>query len=172
MTSSPSSPSRTRIVGMRTAAIVGVVAGVVVAVLIAALVGVLRASASDAADERARTELRREAGRIVAQIFSVDAATWRADRARARGLMAGEFAARYAAELGRPPADGARRITWTSDAVAVADATAESGDVVIAGTVVTTPADAATPVTEKLSVTVRFDRDGDRWVVTGVDVVS
>ncbi len=157
---------------MRTAVILGGVAGIVVAVLIAALVGVLRTSASDAADERARTELRREAGGIVAQIFSVDAATWQADRARARSLMAGEFAARYAAELGRPPADGARRITWTSDAVGVTDATAESGDVVIAGIVVTTPADGTPPVTEKRSVTARFDRDGDRWVVTRVDVVS
>ncbi|MXP20452.1 hypothetical protein GIY30_03655 [Gordonia sp. HNM0687] len=155
----------------RAVAIGGVIAVVATALLVA--VGVQwRQSVTDSATDRARTELRRSAGEIVAQVFSVTAASWQADRDRARGLVGGEFARRYATELTRPPADGAVRVTWRPDVVGVVAAEPDRGTTLIRASVETVATPDAPPITEKRSVQARFDRDGDIWQLTGMEVLS
>ncbi|MFW0783959.1 hypothetical protein AAFP35_05510 [Gordonia sp. CPCC 206044] len=167
------SPVRPRVVSVRTASILVAVAGIVVIALLATLICLWRTADGDAATERARSELRREAGGIVAQVFSVDVQTWQTDRAKARTLVGGEFADRYATELTRPPSAGAAAITWTSDEVGIIDAGPDHGDVLIRATVRTRgDTGAGSFVEEKRSVTAGFDRVGQRWVLTGLAVLT
>ncbi|WAC56550.1 hypothetical protein [Gordonia sp. SL306] len=162
-----------RIVSRRLAVVIGCAIVAVLVVLLAVLAWQWRISVTDSATERSRDELRKDAGKVVAQVFSVDSATWRADRIRARGLVGGEFAARYASELARPPADGARSVVWTPEAVGIVDAGPDTGDVVIRAKIVTTPAaPGGVPITEKASVTARFDKNADHWLLTRVEVIS
>ncbi|MYR08710.1 hypothetical protein GTV32_21415 [Gordonia sp. SID5947] len=170
--------SGTRILSVRSAILAVGSIVVVLVVLIAVLAWQWRISSADSATATSRDELRRDAGKVVAQVFSVDGATWQADRNRARGLVGGEFAARYATELTRPPSDGARSIVWTPEVVGIVDAGPEHGDVLIRAEIVTTPVAAAgggpggVPITENVSVTARFDKLGERWLLTRVEVVS
>lgn len=163
-----------RIISVRAATAIAVVATVAVLASVIGVVCQWRTAATDDAVDRTRAELRREAGRIVAQVFSVDAARWRADRERARGLVDGEFAARYATELTRPPADGARSVVWTPEVVGIVDAAPDHGDTLIRARIVVTPASAAPAADdiEHRSVTAGFDRVDDRWVLTRVEVLS
>ncbi|AZG48299.1 hypothetical protein [Gordonia insulae] len=177
MTSSTPSETRTTggtrsgILSVRSAIVIVTGATMVLAVAVAALIWMWQVSVTDAATERSRDELRRSAGGIVAQVFSVDATTWQDDRARARGLVGGAFAARYATELTRPPTAGARAVTWTPEIVGIIDAGPDEGEVLIRAKVVTTP-EAGAASTEQRSVTAGFERTGDRWVLTRVGVVS
>ncbi|GAA3698446.1 hypothetical protein [Gordonia hankookensis] len=172
-TRADASGGHSRIVSRRSAVVIGCAIGTVLVVLLAVLAWQWRNSVTDSATEHSRDELRKTAGRVVAQVFSVDSATWRADRVRARGLVGGEFAARYASELARPPADGARSVVWTPEAVGIVDAGPDSGDVLIRAKIVTTPAVSGdTPIAEKVSVTARFDKNADHWLLTRVEVIS
>ncbi|MGC4961852.1 hypothetical protein [Gordonia sp. DT101] len=166
--------NNSRIVSRRSALLISGAIVVVLVVLLTVLAWQWRVSVTDSATERSRDQLRNDAGKVVAQVFSVDTATWQADRTRARGLVGGEFAARYASELTRPPADGARSIVWTPEAVGIVDAGPDSGDVLIRAKIVTTPAvaSAGAPITERSSVTARFDKADDHWLLTRVEVIS
>lgn len=167
-----------RIISVRATAAITVVATVVIVASVIGVVCQWRTATTDAAVERTRDELRREAGAIVAQVFSVDAARWRADRERARGLVGGELAARYATELNRPPADGARAVVWTPEAVGIVDAAPDHGDTLIRARVAVTPVSPAPDSppsaddTEHRTVSARFARVDDRWVLTRVEVLS
>lgn len=160
-----------RILSTRTAVTALSVTVVTLVVLAAALGWLVHLRSVDEATARARAELRSSAGTVVAQVFSVNQSTWQTDRARARELVGGEFAIRHATELTRAPDNGIRSIAWTPDAVGVIDAAGDHGDVLVRATVRTTPA-AGAPDVERRSVTARFDRAGDHWVLSELEVVQ
>ncbi|MFW0795525.1 hypothetical protein AAFP30_17070 [Gordonia sp. CPCC 205515] len=160
-----------RILSVRAATILLASALIVVAVLGGVLVWMLRAVATDEAVETSRHELREAAGKIVAQVFSVDSDSWAADRKRARGLVGGRFATNHATELTRPPAAGVRSVVWVPDAVGVTDADADHGDTLIRATVTTTPVSGPV-VVEQHSVTAQFEHIDGRWVLGDLEVLQ
>lgn len=157
---------------VRRAVVVGVAMFLVASVVSVSLGMAWRQAMIDAATERSRDEVRRDAGEIVAQVFSVSSDSWRSDRERAQELVGGEFAVRYATELTRPPADGADSVVWRPEAVGIIDADPDHVRALIRATVTTVPARTADPVTEKRSVTAEFGREDNRWTLTSVEVLS
>ncbi|WP_168699223.1 hypothetical protein [Gordonia paraffinivorans] len=164
----------------RTDAPISVAAAAVrIAVAIVILAGALtaagfawRADRSAAQVEQSRASLHDAAGTVVAEVFSVDAARWRQDRARAREHVTGEFLENYGGQLERPPADGAVSIVWRPEAVAVVDAGAEEGQALIRAAVTVRSAAAAEPATTRRSVLARFVKVGDSWRLAAADVIG
>ncbi|MEP9415651.1 MULTISPECIES: hypothetical protein [unclassified Gordonia (in: high G+C Gram-positive bacteria)] len=147
------------------------VALMILLVLTASVIREVRAYSEDAAVADNRTTLRAQAGDIVAAVFSVDAAHWQSDRARARSMIAGDFANSYAAQLQRPPASGVAAVRWRAEAVALVDVGTERGATLIRASVTTRP-DQGVEITEHSSVRADFaSRDG-RWLLTSVEVVQ
>ncbi|MEE4021507.1 hypothetical protein V1Y59_00345 [Gordonia sp. PKS22-38] len=167
----PMNDRGSQVISTRRAVVVACVLAVTLLVVSGALVAQGRQRADDSATERTRTELRRDAGEIVAQVFSVDVSSWRADRDRARALIGGEFADRYATELTRPPADGVRSVIWRPEVVGVVDAEPDRGQTLIRTSVTTQGSDADESTTERRSITAQFDRLGGQWVLTAVEVL-
>ena len=161
----------TRIVGTRRAVVLVLCAAILLAAVATGVVVASRAVAHDSAVEQARTELREQAGSTVAAVFTVHSATWQTDRARARSLVAGDFAKGFAAQLGRAPDGGVTAVEWRPGDVAVSSAQTDSGTVLMTAMVTTTRADAA-PVTEKRTVSASFVEIDGRWLVTGVEVLA
>ena len=161
----------TRIIGTRRAVALLLCAALLLAAVAAGVVVASRAVARNGAVEQARTELREQAGATVAAVFTVHSATWQTDRARARSLVAGDFAEGFAAQLGRAPDGGVTAVEWRPGDVAVSNAQTDSGTVLMTATVTTTRADAA-PVTEKRTVSASFTEIDGRWIVTGVEVLA
>ncbi|GAC47223.1 hypothetical protein [Gordonia aichiensis] len=172
-------PTRTRaneirgqqVVGIRRALVLLVCAAVVLAAVAAGVVLASRAVVHNSAVDRARGEVRAQAGQTVAAIFTVHSATWRSERARARELVAGDFATSFAAQLERGPTDGVTAVEWRPNDVAVSGGDADNATVLMTATVTTLRA-GAEPETEKRTVSASFvDSDG-RWLVTGVEVLA
>ncbi len=161
----------TRIIGSRCAVVLVLCAALLLAAVAAGVVVSSRAVAHNSAVEQARTELREQAGSTVAAVFTVHSATWQTDRARARSLVAGDFAKGFAAQLGRAPDGGVTAVEWRPGDVAVSSAQTDSGTVLMTATVTTTRADAA-PVIEKRTVSASFAEIDGRWLVTGVEVLA
>lgn len=160
-----------RIIGTRWAVVLVLCAALLLAAVTAGVVVSSRAVAHKNAVEQARTELREQAGSTVAAVFTVHSATWQTDRARARSLVAGDFAKGFAAQLGRAPDGGVTAVEWRPGDVAVSGAQTDSGTVLMTATVTTTRADAA-PVIEKRTVSASFTEIDGRWLVTGVEVLA
>lgn len=161
----------TRIIGTRRAVVLALCATLLLVAVAAGVVVASRAVTHNSAVEQTRTELREQAGSTVAEVFTVHSATWQTDRARARSLVAGDFAEGFAAQLGRAPDGGVTAVEWRPGDVAVSSAQADSGTVLMTATVTTTRADAA-PVTEKRTVSASFVEIDGRWLVTGVEVLA
>ena len=119
-----------------------------------------------------RDELRSRAGRILADVFSVDARHWSADRARARGLVGPEFAESYGAQLHRAPAAGTVAIVWRPEAVGLVDVALHSGEVLIRVAVTTSGTARPEPTTIRQSVLTRFVKTGDRWLLDRAEVIG
>ncbi|QTI68234.1 hypothetical protein [Gordonia polyisoprenivorans] len=151
------------------------VAAVVVVVVIAALVTAVITTATSLSDQRRtadnRDSLRAHAGAIVAQVFSVDNATWQADRARARTLVAGDFAGSFATQLHRAPPAGTASVRWHPDSVAIIDTGREGGDALIRATVLTRSG-TGQQSTEKLTLRTGFVLRDGRWLLRDAEVVS
>ena len=161
----------TRIIGTRRAVVLVLCAALLLAAVAAGVVVSSRAVAHNSAVEQARTELREQAGSTVAAVFTVHSATWQTDRARARSLVAGDFAKGFAAQLGRAPDGGVTAVEWRPGDVAVSSAQTDTGTVLMTATVTTTRAGAA-PVIEKRTVSASFAEIDGRWFVTGVEVLA
>lgn len=151
------------------------VAAVVAVVVIAALVTAVIATSTSLSDQRRtadnRDSLRAHAGAIVAQVFSVDTATWQTDRARARTLVAGDFAGSFAAQLHRAPPAGTASVRWHPDTVAIIDTGREDGDALIRATVLTRTG-TGQQSTEKLTLQTGFVLRDGRWLLRDAEVVS
>ncbi|GEM_PF-5352873 len=161
----------TRIIGTRRAVVLVLCAALLLVAVATGVVVASRVVAHNGAVEQARTELREQAGSTVAAVFTVHSATWQTDRARARSLVAGDFAEGFAAQLGRAPDGGVTAVEWRPGDVAVSNAQTDSGTVLMTATVTTTRTDAA-PVTEKRTVSASFAEIDGRWLVTGVEVLA
>ncbi|WP_439029814.1 hypothetical protein [Gordonia terrae] len=146
-------------------------AAVVVLALVVVVLGLWREreAGADAAD--ARAELRNSAGGIVAEVFSVDTARWQQDRARARQLIAEEFAETFGAQLDRPPAAGTVAVTWRPEVVSIVEADADEGEALLRVAVTVRPA-AEPPTTAYRSVRARFVRADDTWLLAAADVIG
>lgn len=162
---------RAPVLSTRSAVVAGTVAVVVLAVLATGVVVGWRAVAEHRLVDERRAEITRSAGSILHEVFSVHRDNWEKDRARARTLVAGEFAAGNATELTRPLAAGLRAVSWTPEVVAVTDSTTDTADALVRARVTTTPVDG--PVrSEDRSVTARFERSDDRWKLARVEVLQ
>ncbi|GAB21305.1 hypothetical protein GOPIP_006_00780 [Gordonia polyisoprenivorans NBRC 16320 = JCM 10675] len=163
--------TRDRIVAPGAARIAATVAVVVIAALVTAVI----ATATSLSDQRRtadnRDSLRAHAGAIVAQVFSVDTATWQTDRARARTLVAGDFAGSFAAQLHRAPPAGTSSVRWHPDTVAIIDTGREDGDALIRATVLTRTG-TGQQSTEKLTLRMGFVLRDGRWLLRDAEVVS
>ena len=160
-----------RIVSRREA----VAALVLVAVLLLALVAAVWVSARDhVTDSRIaanRISLREQAGGIVDDVFSVDAAHWQDDRARARRLVAAGFAGTFGAQLQRGPAEGTASVRWQSGTVALASVGRDSGTTLIP-VVVHTRAAAGAESAENHTVRADLELRDDQWLLTGLEVLT
>ncbi|GAA1479830.1 hypothetical protein GCM10009624_02700 [Gordonia sinesedis] len=159
------------VVDVRVAVVTALVAVIVIGALTAAVVVQARGVADDATVADRRSALRTDAGTIVAQVFTVRTASWRADRARARTQVTADFAARFAAELDRAPAAGTSSVGWRTRTVALGDVTADTGTAVLAVSVVT-ESDGVAPRTDDRTVSAHFRYVDDRWLLDGLDVLS
>lgn len=164
-------PLTAGVISVRTALVASVVALTVVIALAGAVAVQARTAIADAAAADRRAELRDSAGTIVAEVFTVRDASWRADRDRARSRVTPEFAAAYASELSRPPQPGTRATQWTPRTVALGDVRGHTGVALIVVSVVTTP-DTAPPRTEDRTVSARFRSENGDWLLDGVDVIG
>ncbi|GAB04763.1 hypothetical protein GII30_19830 [Gordonia amarae] len=149
------------IIGTRAAAAALAVAVLVVAVL-AALVTVAARDNDGAVD---RDGLRAESGRIVAAVFSVDAA---GKKDSVASLVTDDFAATYGSLLRGTPASGVRSIQWRPTASAVIDAGPGWGATLTAFDVVTT-ADSGKAETGTRTLWIRLVRSGDTWKLARVE---
>ena len=158
--------SRTR------ALVLGLVVLILVAVLAVGVAALARTVNTEHAIAANRDELRSRAGRILADVFSVDARHWSADRARARGLVGPEFAESYGAQLYRAPAAGTVAIVWRPEAVGLVDVALHSGEVLIRVAVTTSGTARPEPTTIRQSVLTRFVKTGDRWLLDRAEVIG
>ncbi|MEO9327792.1 hypothetical protein [Gordonia aurantiaca] len=160
-------------ISTRAAALRIAVAAVVFAAVLVAVGFAWRAERSGADDADARAQLRDVAGTIVADVFSVDAGRWQQDRARARGLVAGEFLDNYGSQLARPPADGAVSIVWRPETVGIVVADADEGQALLRVAVTVRAAEATgDPATTRRSVLARFVRVDDAWRLAAAEVIG
>lgn len=122
---------------------------------------------ADNAIDDTRTELRLNSGAIVAQVLSRTGQS-AADRDRARGLVTRDFARRTGLDGPAVPITDVA-VRWTPSTVAVVDAGASSGSVLIDGTQVRTLSgrDTSTPQTIAADL---VEVDG-QWLVDQIDVV-
>lgn len=120
--------------------------------------------------ERADTaeQLQEQAGRVVAEVFSADAATWEADRAHARSLVTATLASSVDTGLTAEPPAGVRAVRWEPVAVGVVDAREQSGTALVVAHVVVTRHDSAAEAQTK-SVSADFVRADGRWLLSGLD---
>ena len=160
-----------RIIDAGSAVVALIVAAVIViglgATVVVAAVGVHH----DRTIAANRTAVRDVAGQAVAQLFSVSRSSWQADRARARGVVGGEFAESYSTVLAGPPADGIDAIVWRPDAVGLVDVGTATADVVISATIETVRSGGAR-TSARRSVQARLDQANGRWLVTRIDVLT
>ncbi|MEZ5210209.1 hypothetical protein [Gordonia sp. (in: high G+C Gram-positive bacteria)] len=143
-----------------------------VAVLMAAAVCcafALDARAPVAARAGTADQLQRQAGPIVAAVFSARAETWQADRARARTLVTGAFATSVTTGLSAGPPAGVKSVRWEPLQVGVVEARARAGTALVVARVVVTAGPGAESSSAVKSVSADFVRSGDRWLLSGLD---
>lgn len=154
--------------------IIGVRAGVTalavaLAVVVALAVLVVSVAAGDGAPDRDR--LRAEAGRLVAEVFSVDAAGWKGKRATVTTLVTDDFAAAYGTLLQGPPQSGVRSVVWRPAASSVVGAGRDWGETLTVFDVVTTPESGAA-TTGTRTMWVRLTRSSGSWRLARAEAVS
>lgn len=143
-----------------------------VLLLLAIALGAFGAAAAHrrpAADRLAVSrELQEGAGRLVAEVFTAGAGTWRADRERARSLVTPAFAASAATGFAAEPPTGVRAVTWTPLSTGVIDAHTEAGTALVVVRVTVTP-DRGEPTTATKAVSAELVRADGRWLLNGLD---
>lgn len=144
--------------------------GATALVIMAVVAAVLTASWRSPVADRAHTaeELNAQAGTIVAQVFSAEASTWRADREQARKLVTDSFATSIATALTASPPEGVQSVRWEPTQVGVVDAQADSGTALVVARVVVTSLHGE-QTSETKSVDADFVRVDGRWLLTGLD---
>ncbi|MFM9377504.1 hypothetical protein [Gordonia sp. VNK21] len=143
-------------------------AGLLVAAGLAALILVQLWRAPVAERIDTGDELRAQAGIVISEVFSADAGSWQADRARARTLVGGPLQTSMAEALGAPVPAGVSAVRWQPLAVGVVDEQADSGTAVIVVRVLVIPESGQSTESIK-SVNADFARSDGRWVLTGMD---
>ncbi len=113
-------------------------------------------------------ELQDRAGPLVAEVFTAGAGTWQADRERARTLVTPAFAASAATGLAAAPPAGVRAVTWTPLSTGVVAAHDDAGTALVVVRVTVTP-ERGEPAAAVKSVSADLVRDGDRWLLSGLD---
>lgn len=144
----------------------GVAAGLVVAAVLLWWAVVEAATARESAD--AREELRAVAPERVAALFSADAATWSADRARAREQVTDEFAITGGLAQPSAPPPGVRSIGWEPVITGEVEVRDDRGEVLMVVAVTTVASSGETGETRE-TVLVDLTRIDDRWLISGVD---
>lgn len=127
----------------------------------------IRLAGDDAVDD-ARHRLRDTAGAIVGQVLSHDGMTAAADRGRARRLVTADFARRAGLDRPATPVTDLT-VRWSPSTVAVVDADATSGTVLIDGTLVRTEQGRSTSIAQ--TITADLVEAGGRWLVDQIEVV-
>lgn len=162
-----------RIVGVRTALIFGTITVTVVAVLTVLLLRAVAGARDDDQVAATRSELREQASSIVAEVMSVDIADTDADRARARALVTGEFAASTGDALTAPPPTGVASIRWRPVRTALTDTGTGWGETLLAFDVTTVgTAACAAPIVTRRALAARFEQIDGRWLLTRAEVIS
>ncbi|GED99863.1 hypothetical protein nbrc107696_03100 [Gordonia spumicola] len=149
------------------------VAAVAVVVVIAFVwcVAALGSRSTAVADADARTDLADQAPVAVATVFTVHAATWRSDRAAARGHLAEPLATTLAPALASGAPDGVATVEWAPLTTAVVDVDGDTGSVLLTVRVTVTPA-SGTPSTARKAVHADFSRVAGQWRLSGLDDLS
>lgn len=114
------------------------------------------------------TSLQTEAGTIVADVFSANAASWKQDRDRARMLVTETFASSAATGFSAGAPAGVRAVKWEPLSTGVARAEADSGTALVVVRVTVEP-DAGEPTVQTKSVNADFVRTDGRWLLDGLD---
>ncbi|GAB19532.1 hypothetical protein GOEFS_091_00240 [Gordonia effusa NBRC 100432] len=151
----------------RRAALLGALA-VVVMVLVGLVTWQWTRLSDENAIEDARSQLRAQAGTIVAQVLS-RGTYWDADRIRARGLVTDAYARRNELDKKGPGLVTDYATHWKPTTVAIVDADATSGTVLIDGNSIRVIQAAPSPTPQTLSV--QFVSIDGRWLVDQIDVV-
>ncbi|MFT3661256.1 MAG: hypothetical protein QM809_07605 [Gordonia sp. (in: high G+C Gram-positive bacteria)] len=113
-------------------------------------------------------ELQRQAGRVVAAVFSAGADTWRRDRERARVLVTETFEASAGAALAADPPPGVRSVDWAPRQVGVVDVQHDTGTAVLVVQVTVTPT-AGEPTARDTTVSADFARHRGVWLLDALD---
>ncbi|MET9201232.1 hypothetical protein [Gordonia sp. NPDC003585] len=161
-----------KVVSRGRAALLTVIA-VAVLVALGVVVGVLaRTHHADDTVEANRDELRAQAGRIVADVFSVDTRTWQSDRDRARGLVGPEFTESYGAQLNRAPTEPVVSVVWRPETVGLVRVGEGDGEVLIRVEVTTRTQAAPDPAPTRQTVLTHFVKHADHWLLDRADIVG
>lgn len=128
------------------------------------------ASSRDAASSTldARASLQNKAGSVVSDVFSVDARSWPSDRKTARSLVAPPLSVSSSKALTGPPPSGASSVSWVPQNVGVTWADESGGEALIVVRVTVTSRTGLSESRVK-SVQASFTREGDRWLLNGLE---
>ncbi|GAA3952504.1 hypothetical protein [Gordonia caeni] len=149
-----------------TARLIGTAALVAVALTCLALAQAWRAPIT--ARVATAAQLEADAGRMIAEVFSAEAATWQADREHARSLVTGSLASSAATGLSAPAPAGVRAVRWEPVSVGVTAAQEDSGTALVVANVVVTHEDRE-PDADTKTVTADFVREDGRWLLSTLD---
>lgn len=144
---------------------------VAAAVFIAALVFCITSLDTRTADAQivdARASLEKNAGAVLADVFSVDARSWSNDRETARSLVAPPLSAASGRALAGPPPGGATSVNWVPQNVAVTWADDRAGEALIVVNVTVTSRSGHAESRVK-SVQAFYTRSGDQWLLSGLE---
>lgn len=164
------------IITYRQGAAAAVLALVLVALLAVAVVAGLRER--DAAQKIAanRASVRSEAASVLAAVFSVDRTRWQSDRATARSLVTGDFAATFGAQLRRAPDAGVASVRWRAGPVAIIRVGAADAETLIpvVATTRTLPTDARAAESTDADYTVRaeFVLHEGHWLLESAEALQ
>ncbi|WP_020109649.1 hypothetical protein [Nocardia sp. 348MFTsu5.1] len=152
---------------LRKPIIAAVVAVLIVVVCSVALGAAWQLHARDQQLSDNRAEVARQAGPLVAQLFSSTADP--DDRVQARAAVTDEFAQQYAAVLaGEPPAGVS--IVWNPVHTGISAVAEDNADAVVSALVTeTVPGAEATTVTKVVDV--HLERTGGQWKIARADEV-
>lgn len=167
----PPSARAQHIVDPRAALAAVALLAVVMVALIAGVIIAARTVAEHARIADNRTSLRQHAPSIITDVFSVDAARWQVDRARARSLVAADFAGSFAAQLRRAPSPGTATVRWRPETVALIDVGTDDGNVLVRASV-TTRTDTGVQNTEYRTLRAGFERHDGTWLLRSAEVLT
>lgn len=141
---------------------------VVVAAAIAFCVQGFGAKEAAASDLRADITLQKEAGGIIADVFSVDSRSWSNDRRTAKALVAPPLSVSASEALDGPPPAGTTSVNWVPEQVAVSWADDTAGEVLAVVRVTVTERGGQIQSRMK-SVQASFVRPDGRWLLSGLE---